>query len=108
MDKKVIEQIQRRTLNAQEVIFVFEQILKGQKTIQIYNEIRRNNRNSKALKKKVEVISSGNVKVDQSELSSEQYTYLQNLRSQVYEYHRNNKINKVHRTKEPFVIINHL
>ena len=77
----------KRNACAEEVIFIFEKILEGWKTIKIFNTIIQNNSNSVILKKNVENISTGNVKVNMSELSNERYQYYLELRSKVYQYH---------------------
>jgi len=79
----------RRNANGEDVIFIFEKILEGWKTIRIYNTIIQNNPNSEILKKNVENISTGNSKVYENELPSERYNYYK-----VYQYHINKKINK--------------
>jgi len=58
----------RRHATAEEVIYIFEKILEGWKTIRIYNTIIQNNPKSIVLKKNVENISTGNSKVYQTEL----------------------------------------
>ena len=72
------------------MIFIFEKVLEGWKTIKIYNTIIQNNPSSDADKKITETISSGNCKVYESELSKERYEYYKILREKVYEYNRNN------------------
>jgi len=84
----------RRNANGEDVIFIFEKILEGWKTIRIYNTIIQNNPNSEILKKNVENISTGNSKVYENELPSERYNYYLELRNKVYQYHINKKINK--------------
>ena len=84
----------KRSTSGEEVIFIFEKILEGWKTIRIYNTIIQKDPNSEINKKKVETISTGNCKVCESELPHERYTHYLNLREQVYEFHRHNKINK--------------
>jgi hypothetical protein len=84
----------KRSTTGEEVIFIFEKILEGWKTIRIYNTIIQKDPKSQINKKKVETISTGNCKVCESELSPERYTHYLNIREQVYEFHRHNKINK--------------
>jgi hypothetical protein len=78
----------KRDITGDEVIFIFEKILEGWKTIKIYNTIIQNNPNSAINKKKTESISTGNCKVYESELSKEKYSYYLSLRDKVYEFHK--------------------
>jgi hypothetical protein len=82
---------QKRNASAEEVIFIFEKILEGWKTIKIYNTIIQNNHNSTILKKNVENISTGNTKVLKIELTEERYNYYLQLRQKVYQYHIDRK-----------------
>ena len=59
----------RRSSSAEEVIFIFEKILEGWKTIRIFNTIIQNNPKSLVDKKIVETISTGNCKIYEDELS---------------------------------------
>jgi len=79
---------EKRNASYQEVIYIFEKVLEGWKTIRIYNTIIQNNPSSTILKKNVENIATGNSKVYETELSKEQYEYYVFLREKVYE---NNK-----------------
>ena len=81
----------KRDITGEEVIFIFEKILEGWKTIKIYNTIIQTNPNSLLDKKKTEVISSGNCKIYESELTKERYQYYLQLREKVYNYHLNMK-----------------
>ena len=83
----------KRSISGEEVIFIFEKVLEGWKTIKIYNTIIQQNPASYIDKKKVEVISSGNCKVYESELSKEKYEYYLNLREKIYELKNNNTNN---------------
>ena len=65
----------KRSITGEEVIFIFEKVLEGWKTIKIYNTIIQNDPNSDVDKKKVETISSGNCKVSEAELSKERFDY---------------------------------
>jgi len=78
----------KRDITGEEVIFIFEKVLEGWKTIKIYNTLIQNNPNSAIDKKKTESISTGNCKVYESELSKERYEYYINLREKVYEYNK--------------------
>ena len=93
--RREIKKTKKRTASADEVIYIFEKILDGWKTIRIYNTIIQNNHNSNISKKNVENISTGNSKVYESELDSEKYKYYLELREKVYQYHKNNKENKI-------------
>jgi hypothetical protein len=84
----------KRDITGDEVIFIFEKVLEGWKTIKIYNTIIQNNPNSAIDKKKTESISTGNCKVYESELSKERFEYYTYLRVKVYEYNSQN-INKL-------------
>ena len=81
----------KRDIIAEEVIFIFEMVLEGWKTIKIYNTIIQNNPNSCIDKKKTETISTGNCKVYESELSKERFEYYTQLREKVYELTKINK-----------------
>jgi hypothetical protein len=78
----------KRDVTGEEVIFIFEKILEGWKTITIYNTIIQNNSSSNINKKKTEQISTGNCKIYESELSKERYEYYNLLREKVYEFHK--------------------
>jgi hypothetical protein len=75
----------KRNINAEEVIFIFEKVLEGWKTIRIYNALIQNNPNSRLDKSKIETIASGNCKVYEDELTLERYNYYLSLREKVYE-----------------------
>ena len=77
----------RRSASPDEVIFIFEKILEGWKTIRIYNTIIQNNHNSNVEKKNVQNISTGNCKVYESEISLEKFNYYTELRKKVYQFH---------------------
>jgi hypothetical protein len=81
----------RRGATAEEVIYIFEKILEGWKTIKIYNTIIQTNKNSEVSKKNVENISTGNSKVYEKELNTERFEYYTKLREKVYEFHKNKK-----------------
>ena len=85
----------KRSATAEEVIYIFEKILEGWKTIRIYNTIIQTNPKSEISKKNVENISTGNSKVYETELSEERYKYYNELRNKVYELHKNIKINNI-------------
>ena len=83
-DKKLTA---KRDITGEEVVFIFEKVLEGWKTIRIYNTIIQNNPNSAVDKKKTETIYTGNCKVFPSELTGERFEYYKSLREKVYEYH---------------------
>jgi hypothetical protein len=83
--RRDIKQTEKRKANANEVIYIFEKILEGWKTIRIYNTIIQENPNSNILKKNVEQISTGNCKINETELTKERYLYYTELRKQVYD-----------------------
>jgi hypothetical protein len=82
----------KRDITAEEIIFIFEKVIEGWKTIKIYNTIKQNNPASMVNKKKVEVISTGNSKIFESELSSERYEYYKQLRENLYEYRKQTSV----------------
>ena len=82
--RRDIKQTEKRKATANEVIYIFEKILEGWKTIRIYNTIIQENPNSNILKKNVEQISTGNCKINETELTKERYLYYTELRKQVY------------------------
>jgi hypothetical protein len=83
--RRDIKQTEKRKATANEVIYIFEKILEGWKTIRIYNTIIQENHNSNILKKNVEQISTGNCKINETELTKERYLYYTELRKQVYD-----------------------
>lgn len=84
----------KRHASAEEVIYIFEKVLEGWKTIKIFNTIIQNNPNSLVLKKNVENIYTGNTKVYETELNEERYKYYLELRQKVYDFHKSEKNNK--------------
>mgnify|MGYP001339295837 CR=1 FL=1 len=78
----------KRGITGEEVIFIFEKTLEGWKTIRIFNTMIQQTPQSGVDKKKVEVISTGNSKVFEKELSPERYKYYLELREKVYEFHK--------------------
>ena len=69
------------------MIFIFEKILEGWKTIRIYNTIIQEKPSSLVTKKWVEQISTGNCKVFENELPKERFDYYLSLREKVYNLH---------------------
>jgi len=90
-ERREVKKKDRRGATAEEVIYIFEKVLEGWKTIRIYNTIIQNNPSSIVDKKNVENISTGNSKVYTSELSNERFEYYNNLREKVYNYHKEKK-----------------
>lgn len=90
--RREIKKKDRRSATAEEVIYIFEKILEGWRTIRIYNTIIQLNSKSDIQKKNVENISTGNSKVYPNELSEERFQYYNELREKVYEYHKLSKI----------------
>uniref|UniRef100_A0A6C0KWM2 Uncharacterized protein n=1 Tax=viral metagenome TaxID=1070528 RepID=A0A6C0KWM2_9ZZZZ len=93
--RREIKRSTKRTATPEEVIFIFEKILEGWKTIKIFNTLIQNNPNSLLDKKKVEKIATGNCKIFENELSKEKYTYYISLREKVYEYHNSKTGEKI-------------
>jgi hypothetical protein len=75
---------EKRSITGEEVIFIFEKVLEGWKTIRIYNTIIQNNPNSNIDKSITEKIATGNCKVYESELPKERYEYYNELREKIY------------------------
>lgn len=91
----------RRGATPEEVIYIFEKILEGWKTIRIYNTIIQTNSSSNVTKKIVENVSTGNSKVYQSEFTTQEMFNLYNeLREKVYTYHKNIKLEKKEKQQE--------
>ena len=86
--RRELKRTNKRSVTGDEVIFIFEKILEGWKTIKIFNTIIQTNPSSLINKKQVEIISTGNCKVYPSELSTEKYSYYLNLREKIYEFHK--------------------
>ena len=78
----------KRGITGEEVIFIFEKVLAGWKSIRIYNTMIQQTPESGVDKKKVEVISTGNSKIYESELDVEKYKYYLELREKVYAFHK--------------------
>jgi len=91
IEKKQERRAQKRTakraVTGPEVLFIFERILEGWKTIRIYNTIIQTNPLSLVDKKHVEQVATGNCKVYPTELSPEEFIRYQDLREKVYAYH---------------------
>ena len=80
--------IENRKATPEEIIYIFERVLEGWRTIKIYNIMIQNNKSTKLTKKIVENISTGNVKIHPFELAEEEYNKYLFLREQVYEFRK--------------------
>lgn len=80
------KKIFKRSIPAEIIIFIFEKVLEGWKSIRIYNTIKQNDSKIIIDKKKVENICTGNCKIFENELSIERYNYYTDLRIKVYEF----------------------
>lgn len=80
--------IENRKATPEEIIYIFERVLEGWRTIKIYNIMIQNNKFTKLTKKIVENISTGNVKIHPFELDEEEYNKYLFLREQVYEFRK--------------------
>lgn len=80
--------IEDRNATPNEIIYIFEKVLEGWRTIKIYNVIIQNSDFTKITKKNVECIATGNVRIYPFELNEEDYAKYTFLREQVYEYHK--------------------
>jgi len=87
-ERREKKRTEKRSITGEEVIFIFEKVLDGWKTIRIFNTIIQTNPNSGIDKTKTEKISTGNCKVYPSELSAERFEYYTQLREKVYEYQK--------------------
>jgi hypothetical protein len=87
-ERREKKRCEKRSIKGEEVIFIFEKVLEGWKTIRIYNTIIQNNPDTEIDKKKTETIATGNCKVYERELSKERYEYYVDLRNKVYEYNK--------------------
>lgn len=94
-DRRERKRTEKRSIKGDEVLFIFEKVLEGWKTIRIFNTIIQTNPSSEVTKKKVETISTGNCKLYPSELSKEKYEYYLQLREKIYQFHSVNVDNLV-------------
>ena len=85
-ERRVKKRTEKRDVTGEEVIFIFEKVLEGWPTIKIFNTIIQTNPKSGVIKKKVEVIATGNCKVFENELEPARYQHYLALRPQVYAY----------------------
>lgn len=85
----------KRNASAEEVVYIFRQVLLQQRPVQIYNAIKRQTPESKVTKQWVEKIYTGNCFVSPNEFQSKnEYEEYCSLREKVYEYHREKKAEK--------------
>lgn len=87
-ERREKKRMDKRAASAEEVIYIFEKVLEGWKSIRIYNTIIQQNSSSSIDKKITESIATGHCKVYPSELSSERFAYYVELREKVYEYNK--------------------
>jgi len=85
-DRREKKRTDKRSIEAEEVIFIFEKVLEEWRTIKIFNTMIQQNPSSLVDKKKVETIATGNCKVYPNELSEERHKYYCNLREKVYSH----------------------
>ena len=93
-DRHEKKKTKKRRATGEEVIYIFERVLEGWKTIRIYNTIKQINPPSLVDKLHVEKISTGNCKVYEFELSKERFEQYVALRQQVYAYWKKIKAEK--------------
>jgi hypothetical protein len=92
-DRRVLKRTAKRSITGEEVIFIFEKVLEGWPTIKIFNTLIQTNPLSGVLKKKVEVIATGNCKVFENELEPTRYQDYLALRQKVYALKKPDVIN---------------
>ncbi len=85
-ERRANKRANKRAITGEEVIFIFEKVLEGWKTIKIFNTIIQMNPSSYINKKIVESVSTGNCKVYPNELSKERYDHYLELRTKVTSY----------------------
>jgi 3,5-epimerase/4-reductase len=99
-DRRAYKRTEKRSITGDDVIFIFEKVIEGWKTIKIFNTLIQRNPLSLVDKKIVQLVSTGNCKVYPNELSKERYDYYLHLRSMVYDFYKtninfkNNNLNK--------------
>jgi hypothetical protein len=87
-ERREKKRTEKRSITGEEVIFIFEKVLEGWKTVKIFNTLIQQNPNSCIDKIKTEKISTGNCKVYESELTKEKFEYYTQLREKVYAFHK--------------------
>ena len=83
-ERRERKRTEKRSITGEEVIFIFEKVLEGWKTIRIYNTIIQNNPTSNIDKKITENVATGNCKAYETELTKERYEYYNELREKIY------------------------
>jgi hypothetical protein len=78
------EKVERRT-TPEEVLYIFDKVLEGWKTIKIYNVMKQERKETQVTKKDVECIATGNVKIYKHEMNQEGYQLYEEKRKQVYD-----------------------
>lgn len=89
-ERRIKKRTDKRDITGEEVIFIFEKVLENWATIKIFNTLIQTNPKSGVIKKKVEVIASGNCKVFETELEPDRYKHYLDLRQKVYAFNINN------------------
>jgi DNA-binding ferritin-like protein (Dps family) len=84
-ERRAKKKTEKRAITGQEVLYIFERVLEGWKTIRIYNTMIQVNPLSHVDKKRVEHVATGNCKVYPHELSPEEYKHYLDLREKVYQ-----------------------
>ena len=87
-ERRIKKRTTKRDITGEEVIFIFEKVLEGWPTIKIFNTMKQANPPSNIIKKKVEVIATGNCKVFENELEPIRYQLYLELREKVYLFHK--------------------
>lgn len=78
--------LERRS-TSDEILFILEKVLENWRTIKIFNVLIQQNPHTNIKKEDVENISTGNIRILQSELDNEKYNRYQELREKVYQKH---------------------
>jgi hypothetical protein len=84
IERRIKKRTEKRAITGEEVIFIFEKVLENWSTVKIFNTIIQTNPDSGVIKKRVEVIATGNCKVFEKELAPERYKLYLELRDKVY------------------------
>ena len=87
MIRREKKKINKRKVNGEEVIFIFEKVLEDWKTIRIFNTFIQLHPDCEVDSKKIKKIATGNCKVFPHELPEERYQYYCLLREKVYLKH---------------------
>ena len=84
-ERRIKKRTEKRAITGEEVIFIFEKVLENWPPVKIFNTIIQTNPASGVIKKRVEVIATGNCKVFETELAPERYQLYLELREKVYQ-----------------------